>query len=68
MSAEDGDIDFIEAVNLKVWLSHERSGTWLLAFYNADDLDTVSLREFFPTMVNGRSTRILVSISSRDQL
>jgi len=36
-----------------------------LVFDNADDLDTVSLRESFPTMVNGRGTRILVT--SRDQ-
>ena len=64
VSTEELDIDrVIEAV--KVWLSQERSGAWLLVFDNADDLDTVPLREFFPTMVNGRGTRILVN--SRDQ-
>ena len=63
VSTEDSDIDrVIETV--KAWLSQERSGTWLLVFDNADDLDTVPLREFFPTMVNGRRTRILVN--SRD--
>ena len=64
VSTEDCDIDrVVEAV--KTWLSQERSGAWLLVFDNADDLDTVPLREFFPTMVNGRGTRIL--ITSRDQ-
>ena len=64
VSTEDSDIGrIIEAV--KAWLSQERSGTWLLVFDNADDLDTVPLRQFFPTMVNGRGTRILVT--SRDQ-
>ena len=64
VSTEDSDIGrIIEAV--KAWLSQERSGTWLLVFDNADDLDTIPLRQFFPMMVNGRGTRILVT--SRDQ-
>ena len=64
VSTEDSDFDrVIEAV--KAWLSQERSETWLLVFDNADALDTVPLRQFFPTMVSGRGTRILVT--SRDQ-
>ena len=64
VSTEDSDIDrIIKAV--KTWLSEERSGAWLLVFDNADELDTVPLREFFPTMVNDRGTRILTT--SRDQ-
>ena len=64
VSTEDSDIDRVIEV-VKVWLSQERSGSWLLVFDNADDLNTVPLREFFPTMVNDRGTKILVT--SRDQ-
>ena len=64
VSTEDSDIDRVIEV-VKVWLSQERSGSWLLIFDNADDLNTVPLREFFPTTVNDRGTKILVT--SRDQ-